>query len=54
MVETEDAVAGNRVNAPKKLAKMETGIEIQVPLFVKNGDAIEIDTTSGDYVARAN
>lgn len=54
VAETEDAIAGNRVNAPKKLAKMETGLEIQVPLFVKNGDRIEVDTTSGQYVARAN
>jgi elongation factor P len=54
VAETEDAIAGNRVNAPKKIAKMETGIEIQVPLFVKNGDLIEIDTTSGQYVSRAN
>lgn len=54
VVETEDAIAGNRVNAPKKPAKMETGLEIQVPLFVKVGDKVEIDTTSGDYVARAN
>jgi elongation factor P len=54
VVETEDAIAGNRVNAPKKLAKMETGAEIQVPLFVKVGDLLEIDTASGQYVARAN
>lgn len=53
VVETEDAIAGNRVNAPKKLAKVETGIEIQVPLFVKVGDVIEVDTASGEYVSRA-
>jgi len=54
VTETEDSVAGNRVNAPKKLAKLETGIEIQVPLFIKVGDKISIDTTTGQYLVRAN
>jgi elongation factor P len=54
VIETEDSVAGNRVNAPKKLAKMETGIEIQVPLFIKVGDKISIDTSNSQYLVRAN
>jgi len=49
----EDATAGNRVNAPKKPVTVETGIEIQVPLFVKTGDTIVIDTDTGAYVSRA-
>lgn len=54
VVETEDAIAGNRVNAPKKLAKLETGIEVNVPLFIKEGDIIVVDTGSGEYISRAN
>lgn len=54
IVESPDAVAGNRVNAPKKTAKVETGIEVQVPLFIKEGETIIVDTTSGEYLSRAN
>lgn len=54
VVETEDAVPGNRVNAPKKLAKLETGIEVAVPLFIKNSDVISVDTATGEYISRAN
>lgn len=37
-----------------KAAEMETGITIQVPLFVKEGDIIRINTESGEYVERVN
>ncbi|MBW7943914.1 elongation factor P [Patescibacteria group bacterium] len=50
----EDATAGNRVNAPKKPVTVETGIEVQAPLFIKTGDTIIIDTETGEYVSRAN
>ncbi len=49
----EDAVAGNRVNAPKKKVRLETGYELEVPLFVKQGDTIIVDTTTGLYVSKA-
>jgi elongation factor P len=48
----EDATAGNRVNAPKKPVTVETGIEVQAPLFVKTGDVLIIDTETGEYVSR--
>lgn len=51
---TEDATAGDRANAPKKPATVETGAEIMVPLFVKQGDLIVIDTATSSYVSRAN
>lgn len=51
---TEDATAGDRANAPKKPATVETGAEIMVPLFVKQGDMVIIDTETGEYVSRAN
>lgn len=50
---TEDAVAGDRANAPKKPATVETGAEVMVPLFVKEGDSIIIETETGAYVSRA-
>lgn len=53
VTEAFDAVAGNRVNAPKKPVTVETGIQIQVPLFIKTGDSIVIDTTTGEYLSRA-
>ncbi len=50
----EESTAGGRVNAPKKDVTVETGIQVQVPLFVKTGDMVIIDTDSGEYVSRAN
>lgn len=52
--QSPDATAGNRVNSPKKPVIVETGIEIQAPIFIKEGETIIIDTTSGEYVSRAN
>lgn len=52
VIEAPDSVAGNRVNAPKKLVKLETGIEVNAPLFIKEGDSITIDTTTGEYLSR--
>lgn len=53
VVEAPDAVAGNRVNAPKKTVVMETGLEVQAPIFIKEGESLVIDTTTGEYVSRA-
>jgi elongation factor P len=53
VTEAFDAVAGNRVNAPKKPVTVETGITVHVPLFIKTGDLIVIDTTTGEYLNRA-
>lgn len=50
----EDAVAGDTINAPKKPATLETGITVHVPLFIKTGESIIVDTTTGEYVGRAN
>lgn len=52
VTEAFDAVAGNRVNAPKKPVTLETGITVQVPLFIKTGDLIMLDTTTGEYLSR--
>lgn len=50
----EDATAGNRVNAPKKPVTLETGLEIQAPIFIKPGDVIMVDTDTFEYVSRVN
>jgi elongation factor P len=52
VTESPDEVAGNRINAPKKTIKLETGIEAQVPLFIKVGEKIQIDTVTGEYLGR--
>lgn len=52
VVEAPDAVAGNRVNAPKKTVKLETGLEIQAPLFIKEGEMVWVDTANLSYVSR--
>lgn len=52
VVESPDEIAGNRINAPKKSVKVETGIIVQAPLFIKVGENIMIDTTTGQYLSR--
>jgi elongation factor P len=52
VTEAFETDAGGRVNAPKKQVTVETGITIQAPLFIKTGDLISVDTTTGEYLAR--
>lgn len=54
VTEAGEAVAGSTVNGAKKTVKLETGIEIAVPLFIKTGETILVDTGSGEYLSRAN
>ncbi len=53
VAETEPATKGDTATNAMKKAKMETGLEVDVPLFVKNGDVLKINTESGTYVSRA-
>jgi elongation factor P len=53
VVETEPGEKGDRVSGARKPATMETGLIIQVPLFVNIGDAIKVDTRTGEYLTRA-
>jgi elongation factor P len=50
---TEPAVKGDTSGKVLKPAKISTGFEIPVPLFVDIGDKIEIDTRTGEYKSRA-
>ena len=49
---TEPGVQGDRSSGGTKPATLSTGYEIQVPLFVKIGDRVRVDTRSGDYLGR--
>ena len=50
---TDPGVQGDRVSGARKPATLETGLVIQVPLFVNTGDKIKVDTRTGDYITRA-
>jgi len=52
VVETEPGVQGDRVSNATKPARLETGISVNVPLFVNSGDSIKVDTRSGTYISR--
>jgi len=45
-------VRGNTVSNVMKLAKVSTGLEIQVPMFIKEGDKVRVDTRTKTYVER--
>ncbi|CAM3613346.1 elongation factor P [Micrococcus flavus] len=51
---TEPGLQGDRSSAGTKPATVETGAEIQVPLFVEQGTRVKVDTRSGDYLGRVN
>jgi elongation factor P len=50
---TEPAVKGDTSGKVMKPAKISTGFNIPVPLFVEQGDKIEIDTRTGEYKSRS-
>jgi len=54
VTETDPGFKGNTATAGNKPAKLETGITIQVPLFINEGDVIKVDTRSGTYLERVS
>lgn len=50
---TEAAVRGDTAGNVQKRAVLETGAEVSVPAFIKEGDTLKIDTRTGEYVERA-
>ena len=50
--ETEPGVQGDRVSGATKPATLETGLTVNVPLFINPGDSIKVDTRSGEYIGR--
>ena len=53
VTETDPGFAGNTATNATKPAKLETGAEIKVPLFLEEGERIKIDTRTGEYLERA-
>jgi elongation factor P len=53
VVQTEPGIQGDRVSGARKPATLETGLVVQVPLFVNQGERIKVDTRSGEYLTRA-
>jgi len=53
IVESEAGVRGDTATGANKLVTTETGLKVQVPLFVNVGDVIKVDTRTGDYLTRA-
>jgi elongation factor P len=52
VTETEPGFAGDTATGAKKAATVETGLVVQVPLFVNEGDLLRVDTRTGEYVTR--
>jgi len=52
ITETDPGVRGDTSGGGGKPAKLETGAVVRVPLFVGQGEAIRVDTRSGEYVSR--
>jgi len=51
---TEPGLQGDRSSAGTKPATMETGAQINVPLFINTGDKLKVDTRDGSYLGRVN
>jgi elongation factor P len=54
VVETGPGFKGDTATAGNKPAKLETGITIQVPIFINNGDTVKVDTRTGEYLERVS
>ena len=53
VVEAPEGLRGDSATNVQKPAKLETGKMVQVPLFIKEGETIKIDTRTGAYMGRA-
>jgi elongation factor P len=52
VTQTDPGFAGDTATGAKKAATVETGLVVQVPLFVNEGDTLRVDTRTGEYVTR--
>lgn len=53
VIEAHPAVKGNTAQGGTKIVKLETGAEINVPMFIKEGEIIKVNSETGEYVERA-
>jgi len=54
VIKTDPGFKGDTATAGNKSAKLETGLTIQVPLFINEGDVVKVDTRSGTYLERSS
>jgi elongation factor P len=54
ITQCDPSIKGNSVTARTKPATLETGLIVQVPEYIKEGERIKVDTRTGDFVSRAN
>jgi elongation factor P len=54
VTEAEAAIRGDTATGLNKSVTLETGLKVQVPGFVEQGDVIKVDTRSGDYITRVS
>ncbi|MFP4331185.1 MAG: elongation factor P [Alkalispirochaetaceae bacterium] len=54
VTEAAEAVRGDTATGVTKTVTVETGVQVKVPIFIKEGDKILVNTESGDYVERVN
>lgn len=54
VAQTDPGLQGDRSTGGTKPATLETGAEVQVPLFIETGDVLKIDTRDGSYLSRVN
>jgi len=54
IVESEPGIKGDTASGATKPAKLSTGAVVNVPLFVKEGEWVKVDTRTGDYLERVN
>ena len=52
VVETDPGLKGDTATGGKKKAVMDTGLQVNVPLFIKEGELLKIDTRTGEFVER--
>ena len=53
ITDTEPGLQGDRVSGAKKPATLETGLVVQVPLFIEPGERIKVDTRTSEFISRA-
>ncbi len=53
VTESSEGIKGDTANNPTKAVVLQTGVTVQVPLFIKQGDVLKINTTDGSYIGRA-
>jgi elongation factor P len=53
ITQSDPGVQGNTAQGATKPATLESGVTVQVPLFIEEGEKIKVDTRSGEYLGRA-